>query len=162
MINFTVYTDGSSSPKKAHRIGGWGYVAIKGDYQVKDCGYEVDTTNQRMEMLAIIKGLEFIRTLASSNIKISVSVFSDSRYCIDGITQWCHSWRSNGWKKSGGPIKNLDLWKRLFDITHKQNLECNFNWVKGHSGDYFNEMADQLANEGKQEGICNEGKTFEG
>lgn len=152
-MQVTAYTDGASSPQKEHGIGGWGFCMFTEgvDCEIRQSGYEKDTTNQRMEMLAIIKALRTATQL--SDKPVNVLIVSDSRYCIDGITQWSHNWKRNGWRKSGGEIKNLDLWKRMYDLVYNKHLVVEFKWVKGHSGDHYNDIADELATSAKKEGI---------
>ena len=107
-------------------------------------GGERDTTNNRMEMEAAIKGLESI--IESSTITIT----TDSNYLKDGITQWLEGWKKKGWKTAAKkPVKNQDLWMRLDELSQFHNV--NWKWVKGHSGHRENEIADLLANKGIDE-----------
>jgi ribonuclease HI len=152
MTKLIAHTDGSSSPRQDHQMGGWGFVLQMegvGEY-ITDSGYEHPTTNQRMEMLAIIKSLETSQSIDPSS---TLHIVSDSRYCIDGITEWAHNWKKRYWTKSGGPIKNLDLWKRMYTLVHESDMIVTFEWVKGHAGHELNEKADQLATEAKHYGI---------
>lgn len=153
MRKFIAYTDGSSSPHSIEKKGGWGFVAFPDwhpDLIYCESGSEKETTNQRMELQAIIKACERINSL-TSNEKVKLKIFSDSRYCIDGITDWIHKWKKNSWKKCGAPIKNLDLWQNLYKIVYESNINVEFIWVKGHSGNRYNDLADELATKAKKE-----------
>jgi ribonuclease HI len=135
----TVYTDGACSGNPGP--GGWGALLISGPHEKKLCGGESPTTNNRMEMMAAIKGLEAIKDPSD------VILITDSVYLKNGITQWIHNWKKKNWRTAaGGEVKNVDLWKELEIAIERHNIE--WRWVKGHSGDYGNEMADTLANEG--------------
>ncbi len=153
-MKLTVYTDGASSPQKEHKMGGWGFVMwIEGDEetQIRYSDYEGDTTNQRMELMAIIRALETAEIIEEFS---DVTIVSDSMYCINGITDWCHGWKKRSWHKADlSPVVNADLWKRLYDLTYNKGLVCEFKWVKGHSGDKHNDVADELATEAKKKGI---------
>ena len=154
MTKFIAYTDGSSSPKSEHQIGGWGFVMYpmgSPETALEQSGGEQGTTNQRMEMMGIIKACTFANSLAHNDGDVHLHVVSDSRYCLDGIQSWIHGWKKAGWHKSGGPIKNLDLWKQMYILVYESNLKCTFEWVKGHSGDQFNDIADRLATEAKRQ-----------
>ena len=134
-----LYTDGAckGNPGK----GGWGAWLRYGDQQKALYGGEADTTNNRMELLAVIKGLQAIKR--PSHIKL----FTDSKYVQQGITQWIHTWQRNGWKTaSNKPVKNQQLWQQLHDSAALHHIQ--WIWVKGHAGDPGNERADQLANQG--------------
>ncbi len=137
----TVYTDGSALRNPGP--GGYGVVLIKdGETTEISQGYR-HTTNNRMEMMAVITALESLEDATDRPIKI----FSDSQYTINGITKgWAKSWRKKGWKKSDRkPALNIDLWKRMLDIVEKFP-KLTFEWVRGHAGDPLNELADELAN----------------
>lgn len=135
----TLYTDGACSGNPGP--GGWGALLISGPHEKKLCGGESPTTNNRMEMMAAIKGLEAIKESSD------VILITDSVYLKNGITQWIHNWKKKNWRTAaGGEVKNVDLWKELEIAIERHNIE--WRWVKGHSGDYGNEMADALANEG--------------
>lgn len=137
------YTDGACSGNPGP--GGWGalLIARNGDVVVKTRelnGGEAQTTNNRMELLAAISALE---TLERSS---KLTVITDSIYVKDGITKWIHGWKAKGWKKKGGEIKNIDLWKRL-DAAQARH-DVTWEWVKGHAGHEENERADELARAG--------------
>jgi len=107
-------------------------------------GGEQDTTNNRMELMAVIKGLEAL------NRASSVTVTTDSKYVKNGITEWIHNWKRNGWKTAAKkPVKNEDLWRELDDMVAKHQV--TWQWVKGHAGHEENERADELANRGIEE-----------
>lgn len=131
-----VYTDGGSRGNPG--IGAWG-VFIDGNDKVKISGFEEKTTNNRMELTAAIKGLEFV------DAKVDIVLHTDSKYLMDGITKWINNWKKNGWKTaSKKPVKNSDLWIKLDNLTSSRNIE--WNWVRGHSGNRGNEIADDLCN----------------
>ena len=134
----TYYTDGSCSPNP----GPGGFAVIK---EMKPCvlGGEPDkseTTNIRMEGLALVAALE-------DSAGEEAVIYTDSEFWINVVTKWAPSWREKGWKKKSGPIKNLDIVKKLVDLYEQNNAELR--WVKGHEGDPGNEMADEYANKAR-------------
>jgi len=103
-------------------------------------GYEPDTTNNRMELIAVIEGLRALKR------PCQIELNTDSKYVMQGINEWIHNWKRNGWKTAARkPVKNVDLWQQLDEERHRH--EVDWRWVKGHSGIAGNEQADQLANE---------------
>ncbi len=135
------YTDGACSGNPGP--GGWGAYLIQAGQTRELSGGEPATTNNRMEMMAAISALEFIREGAV------VRLHTDSTYLKDGITKWIHGWKKNGWKTSDRkPVKNVDLWQRLEAALEKHQVE--WFWVKGHAGHVQNEIADGLARAGMQ------------
>ncbi len=137
MIN--IYTDGAckGNPGK----GGWGALIIDGDIKNEIYGGEHNTTNNRMEIMAVIMALQTVNT------KNEITVFTDSTYVQKGINEWINKWKINGWKASNKKeVKNKDLWVQLDSLVTK--LQINWIWVKGHSGHPGNERADYLANQG--------------
>ncbi len=138
----TVYTDGSALNNPGP--GGWGFVVqLKaGEIEEYSQGYE-HTTNNRMEMMAVIEALETLVDFKGETI----TIHSDSQYVINGITKgWAKNWRKKGWKKGDGkPALNPDLWGIMLDLVDKFE-KLGFKWVKGHAGNVFNERADDLAN----------------
>lgn len=137
-----IFTDGACRGNPGP--GGWG-VLMRFDGNEKELhGGERDTTNNRMELMAAIIGLE------SLNRDCQVRVYTDSKYVMQGITEWIHNWKIKGWKTaSKKPVKNADLWQRLDRAREQHQVE--WHWVKGHSGHEENERADQLANKGIDE-----------
>lgn len=131
-----IWSDGSCDPNPGP--GGWGWHRDDGVY---DCGGEKQTTNNRMEMTAI---LEALSKLPDGQ---EVEVFSDSQYCVKGLTIWRSGWRKNSWKKKGEAMPNRDLWLQL--ETQMNRLKVEIKWVKGHNGDSGNELADSLASQGR-------------
>ncbi|MCG8099694.1 MAG: ribonuclease HI, partial [Candidatus Thiodiazotropha taylori] len=124
--------------------GGWGVVLRYGDHEKHLYGGEATTTNNRMELLAVIKGLQQLKRSSR------VAVTTDSQYVKNGITQWIHNWKKNGWKTAARKaVKNADLWQALDSEVKKHQVD--WHWVKGHAGHPGNELADQLANKGIQE-----------
>ena len=132
-----VFTDGSSIPNPGP--GGWGVVWVEhGDVLAQDHGHDPDTTNNRMELTAIIRGIELVPAGRP------VTVHSDSRLAIDTLTQWAAGWERRGWKRKTGPIKNLDLVKPAWALVQARP-EVELQWVKAHAGNRWNEYADSLA-----------------
>ena len=131
-----IWTDGACSGNPGP--GGWGAILIWRGQEKAISGAAMDTTNNRMELMAVIAGLEQLtRTL-------SIRVYTDSKYVQNGMTKWVKQWRKNGWRtKAGQPVKNVDLWKRLSDVV--DGLTVDWQWVKGHAGHPLNERADALA-----------------
>lgn len=137
-----MYTDGAcrGNPGK----GGWGVLLRFGEAEKALYGGEELTTNNRMELTAVIKGL------AALNKPCSVLVTTDSKYVLSGMTEWMPNWKKRNWKTaSKKPVLNVDLWQQLDDLV--QQHEVSWEWVKGHSGHPENELADQLANQGIDE-----------
>ena len=119
--------------------GGWGAVLRHGGIEKELSGAEPDTTNNRMELMGAIKGLEALRRPGTS-----VIIYTDSSYVKNGITQWVKNWQRNGWRTSAKqPVKNADLWVELVKQADRHDVE--WRWVKGHAGDHYNEIADRLA-----------------
>jgi ribonuclease HI len=120
--------------------GGWAAILQWNGVEKTLSGAELQTTNNRMEMTAALKGLEALKRPSE------VTIVTDSRYLMDGITQWIHGWKRNGWRNSAKhPVKNADLWQALDAATTPHRIR--WEWVKGHSGHPMNERADALANE---------------
>ena len=137
-----IYTDGACKGNPGP--GGWGALLRYGKHEKQLYGGERETTNNRMELLAVIEGLRSLKR--ASRVRIT----TDSQYVKNGITQWIHNWKKNGWKTAARkPVKNADLWQRL--DTEVAKHEISWHWVKGHSGHPENEMADSLANKGVEE-----------
>ena len=118
--------------------GGWGAVLRYKDKEKRISGSDPDTTNNKMELTAAIEGL------AALTRPSRVIIYTDSTYLRNGITKWVAGWQANGWKtKDKKPVKNADLWRRL--IEEEQRHQVEWRWVKGHAGDHYNEIADELA-----------------
>ena len=134
-----IYTDGACSENPGP--GGWGVLMIWRDDEKELFGGEPATTNNRMELMAAIQALE------SLNRQIPVTLYTDSKYVLDGITKWIKGWKRNGWRTAAKkPVKNDDLWRRLDEAL--AGHEVDWQWVKGHAGNPGNERADDLAKKG--------------
>ena len=134
-----IYTDGACRGNPGP--GGWGALILKGNEEIKLNGGQNDTTNNQMELTAVIKALDFFSE------STEIEIFTDSKYVMDGITEYIKKWKVNGWKTaSKKPVKNSDLWKQLDDLSTHHSIK--WNWVKGHSGHRENDIADELANLG--------------
>lgn len=137
-----IFTDGACRGNPG--IGGWGALLRYAGKEKSLYGGEAHTTNNRMELTAVIKGLEALTK------PCQVSITSDSKYVLSGITEWMPNWKKRGWKTaSKKPVQNVDLWQELDGMVAKHEIE--WNWVKGHSGHRENEIADDLANLGIDE-----------
>ncbi|MCS2610561.1 ribonuclease HI [Halomonas dongshanensis] len=133
----TVYTDGACRGNPGP--GGWGVLLASGQHEKTLKGYEPQTTNNRMELMAAIMALKAL------NKPCNVSLWTDSQYVRQGITQWIHNWKKRGWKTAAKqPVKNAELWQALDAETQRHRV--SWHWVKGHSGHPGNECADALAN----------------
>ena len=136
---FNVYTDGACSGNPGK--GGWGVYIENHNSSFQLNGGDINTTNNRMELLAAIKALEAMTG------KAEVTIYTDSMYLQQGITNWINNWKLNNWKTSSKKdVKNADLWQRLDKLS--VNLKVTWSWVKAHSGHPQNERADFLANKG--------------
>ena len=133
-----LYTDGACRGNPGP--GGWGAYLVFGDAQKKLRGAEAETTNNRMELSAVIQGLRALKR------PCRVELNTDSKYVLQGITEWLPGWKKNGWKTAAKkPVKNSELWRQLDAETERHQID--WRWVKGHSGVAGNEIADQLANQ---------------
>jgi len=131
-----IFTDGACSGNPGP--GGWGAILRAGETQRELSGGEALTTNNRMELLAAIGALEALKRRCAADL------YTDSSYLRNGITQWIHSWRRNGWRTADKkPVKNADLWQRLDQLSSQHDI--TWHWVKGHAGHPENERADELA-----------------
>jgi len=131
-----IFTDGACSGNPGP--GGWAALLRYGANEKTLSGGEPGTTNNRMEMMAVIEALESLKR------SCTVAIYTDSRYVMDGMTQWIHKWKASGWKTAAKkPVKNADLWQRLDDAANPHTIE--WHWVKGHSGHPENERVDALA-----------------
>jgi ribonuclease HI / DNA polymerase III subunit epsilon len=129
---YEIYTDGSCLGNKGNDPGGWAFIYIEGDKEFHISGGEKFTTNNKMELTAVIEALEFCP-------KNDLTIYSDSQYVIKGITEWIKNWKKKGW----GKIKNREYWERLDKLCQGKNI--TWKWVKAHNGDIYNEMVDKLA-----------------
>ncbi len=144
MKEVKIYTDGACKGNPGP--GGWGAILFYGDHEKEMYGGESQTTNNIMELTAVIKALAALKT------SCHVTLVTDSSYVKNGITKWIHSWKMNGWKTSNKKqVKNQKLWMQLEKETLRHQM--SWKWVKGHAGDPGNERADDLANLGVEAGL---------
>ena len=137
-----VYTDGACKGNPGP--GGWGVWMKWGGHEKELCGGEAQTTNNRMEIMAVIQALSALKR------DCTVRLHTDSKYVHDGISIWIHDWKKRGWRTADKkPVKNVDLWQRLDELVGGHKIE--WVWVRGHAGDPGNEKADELANRGVEE-----------
>jgi ribonuclease HI len=142
MISVEIFTDGACRGNPGP--GGWGVLMRSGNEEKSLCGGESETTNNRMELTAVIEGLMALKR------PCEVKVTSDSTYVLKGVQEWMPNWKKRGWKTaSKQPVKNVDLWQKLDAVIGEHKID--WRWVKGHSGHRENEIADQLANRGIDE-----------
>lgn len=131
-----IYSDGACLGNPGP--GGWGAVLLYKDQKKEMSGAQADTTNNRMELMAAIQGLKALKK--GSDLKL----YTDSKYVIEGITKWINGWKKNGWRNANRKlVKNSDLWQELDSEVQRHNIE--WIWVKGHSGNFYNELVDNLA-----------------
>jgi ribonuclease HI len=136
-----IYTDGACKGNPGP--GGWGVLLKSGGTEKELFGGERETTNNRMEMTAVIEALEALKR------PCEVTLYLDSEYVRKGITEWIHGWKARGWRTAAKqPVKNVDLWQRLDALVAGSGHKIDWRWVKGHAGDPGNERADALANRG--------------
>lgn len=139
MKKIRIYTDGACKGNPG--IGGWGVLILLENEQIELSGGSKETTNNQMELTAVIKALNFF------DKKIDLDLYTDSKYVMDGITDYIKKWKINGWRTANKkPVKNMSLWKALDELNNFH--EIKWNWVRGHSGNPENEKADALANLG--------------
>ena len=139
-----IYTDGACKGNPGP--GGWGVWLQSGPHEKALFGGEAHTTNNRMELRAVIEGLQAIKR------PCRITLYLDSQYVRQGITSWIHNWKRKGWKTADNkPVKNADLWQQLDALVHNSPHQIHWEWVKGHAGNPGNEKADELANRGVEQ-----------
>jgi ribonuclease HI len=137
MTAVQIYTDGACRGNPGP--GGWAALLICGGERKELSGSEAATTNNRMELCAAIEGLAALKR------RCAVKLYTDSKYVLQGATEWLPNWKARGWRTAAkAPVKNQDLWQKLDGVASGQDIE--WHWVKGHSGHEENEYVDQLAN----------------
>ena len=136
-----IHTDGACKGNPGP--GGWGVQMVSGTHVKELFGGELNTTNNRMELTAVIEALKALKR------PCAVALYLDSQYVRQGITQWIHGWKAKGWRTADKqPVKNVDLWQVLDQLVSSSGHRIEWHWVKGHAGDPGNERADALANQG--------------
>ena len=144
LTSVTIYTDGACKGNPGP--GGWGALLLSGSREKELFGGEAHTTNNRMELTAVIRARQALKR------PCDVAIYTDSQYVRQGITAWIEGWRRKGWRTAGGkPVKNLELWQQLDRLAGGGGHRITWHWVKGHAGDAGNERADALANKGVPE-----------
>jgi len=139
LADVEIYTDGACRGNPGP--GGWAALLIYGENEREISGAELATTNNRMELTAVIRALEALKRPSH------VSLYTDSQYVQKGISEWIHTWKRKGWKTADKkPVKNEDLWRQLDELAARHEVE--WHWVRGHDGHPENERADKLANKG--------------
>jgi len=141
-----IYTDGACKGNPGP--GGWGALLKSQDTQKELFGGELGTTNNRMEMTAVIEALSALKR--PCHVRLHV----DSQYVLKGMTEWLPGWKARGWKTAAkAPVKNVDLWQRLDTLVSSAGHKIDWHWVRGHNGDPGNEQADALANRGVEQAL---------
>lgn len=146
MNSIEIYTDGACKGNPGP--GGWGVFLKSADAQKELFGGELETTNNRMEMMAVIEALTVLKR------PCHVTLYVDSQYVLKGITEWLSGWKARGWKTAAKqPVKNVDLWQRMDTLVSTSGHKIDWRWVRGHNGDPGNEHADMLANRGVEQAL---------
>ncbi|MDB5886948.1 MAG: RNase [Polaromonas sp.] len=141
-----IYTDGACKGNPGP--GGWGALLAAGGTEKEIFGGERETTNNRMEMTAVIEALAALKK------PCSITLYLDSQYVLKGITERIHGWKARGWRTAAkAPVKNVDLWQRLDALLVSSGHTIDWQWVRGHNGDAGNERADALANKGVERAL---------
>ena len=141
-----IYTDGACKGNPGP--GGWGVLLKSGDTEKELFGGEGATTNNRMEMQAVIEALSALKR------PCAVTLHVDSQYVLKGITEWLPGWKAKGWRTAAKqPVKNVDLWQKLDALVAGGGHKIDWRWVRGHNGDPGNERADELANRGVEQAL---------
>ena len=134
-----IYTDGACKGNPG--VGGWGAIIMQDEKNIELFGGENETTNNRMELMAVIMALKEI------SLNLELTIYTDSTYVLKGISEWIKNWKVNNWRSSNKkPVKNKDLWVDLDEAVGSRKIY--WEWVKGHAGNEGNEKADELANQG--------------
>ena len=151
MNSVEIYTDGACKGNPGP--GGWGVLLKAGGTEKELYGGELGTTNNRMEMLAVIRALESLKR------PCQVTLYLDSQYVLKGITEWLPGWKAKGWRTAAKqPVKNVDLWQALDALVAEGGHQIDWRWVRGHNGDPGNERADALANLGVESALGRTGQ----
>ena len=146
MNRVEIYTDGACKGNPGP--GGWGVLLKSGGTEKELFGGELVTTNNRMELTAVIMALQALKR------PCHVILHADSQYVLKGITEWLAGWKAKGWKTAAKqPVKNVDLWQKLDALVASTQHKIDWRWVKGHDGDPGNERADELANRGVEQAL---------
>ena len=146
MKKVEIHTDGACKGNPGP--GGWGALLKSADIEKELFGGELGTTNNRMEMMAVIQALSALRQ------PCHVDLYLDSEYVRKGITEWIHGWKARGWRTAAkAPVKNVDLWQQLDALVSGGVHQIHWHWVKGHAGNAGNERADALANRGVERAL---------
>ena len=146
MNHVDLYTDGACKGNPGP--GGWGALLTWSGTEKELFGGELATTNNRMEMMAVIEGLSALKQ------PCSITLYIDSQYVLKGMTEWLKGWKARGWlTASKEPVKNVDLWQRLDALVNTAGHKIDWRWVKGHAGHELNEHADFLAGKGLKEAL---------
>ena len=146
MNRVEIYTDGACKGNPGP--GGWGVLLKSGGTEKELFGGELVTTNNRMELTAVIMALQALKR------PCHVTLHADSQYVLKGITEWLAGWKAKGWKTAAKqPVKNVDLWQKLDALVASTQHKIDWRWVKGHDGDPGNERADELANRGVEQAL---------
>ena len=141
-----IYTDGACKGNPGP--GGWGALLATGSTEKELFGGELATTNNRMEMTAVIEALAALKR------PCIITLYLDSQYVLKGITEWIHGWKARGWRTAAkAPVKNVDLWQKLDALLVSSGHTIDWRWVRGHNGDPGNERADALANKGVERAL---------
>ncbi len=147
MNQVVIYTDGACKGNPGP--GGWGVLLKSANAERELFGGELATTNNRMEMTAVIEALGALKR------PCAVTLYMDSQYVLKGLTEWLPGWKAKGWKTaSKQPVKNADLWQKLDQLVATSGHTIDWRWVRGHNGDPGNERADALANRGVEQALA--------
>lgn len=147
MNHIEIYTDGACKGNPGP--GGWGALLKSGGTEKELFGGELGTTNNRMELMAVIQALQALKR------PCQVTLHADSQYVLKGITEWLVGWKAKGWKTAAKqPVKNVDLWQQLDEVVSTSGHKIDWRWVRGHNGDPGNERADELANRGVEQALA--------